>query len=212
MQRDTTLRSHVHLSIAVSLFVTYLLAMLNDQFGSSKWMHRSTVGAAIVILLFIAQESLGHVAYLRFGTDARDKVTAWLDQNVPADRIVAVTPYYHGDWGTIPPLDERRRKVELLPLSRNYDASGYVSRKLDYVIVSDLMMEAPEISTDARAFLAILQNNRDYRLVAAFKPSFEAIHPAEWLGWIAHADWRYTRPTFYIYERRRTASPGLSIY
>lgn len=200
-QRDVTLRSHVHLSIAVSLLIAHILALGLDACRSKPWIRRAVLVAESLVIMLIAQESLGHVAYLRFGEDARDKARIWIETHISPDRSVALTPYFHGDWGSSPALDEFSRRVVLLPVSRIYDASDYIDREIDFVVLCDLTLEAAQKSPEAEAFLKHVRSQRNHTLIQTFVPSFEAIHPAEWLGWTMHLDWRYTRPTFYLYER-----------
>jgi len=202
-QRDVTLRSHVHLSGVAALLAANVLARAFDACRARPWLRRAVWTVEAAMILLIAQESLGHVAYLRFGVDSRQQASEWIEANVPPDRVIGLTPYFHGDWSSTPPLDELRRRVMYLPVSRIYDASDYKERDVDFVVLCDLTLEAPEISPEAADFFKFVQRGDTFRLVETFVPSFEAFHSAEWLGWRMHADWRLTRPTFYLYERRR---------
>jgi hypothetical protein len=201
LQRDVTLRSQVHLSIAVALIVAHAMVTVVDNCARRPWLRRIAVFAEVVLVLFVMQESLGHVAYLRWGKDARVQASEWIESNIPPDRLIGITPYYYGDWSAVPPLDERRRRVAVLPTSRAYDASGYKDRALDYVVLCNLSIENIDNSAEAMEFVRFVQAEHVYRRVQTFRSSFDTVRIAEWLGGKLPYDWEYTRPTLYLYER-----------
>ena len=86
-----------------------------------------------------------------------------------------------------------------------YDASTYLGKNLDYIVLCDITLSAADRNASVAAFFDEVQNGAAYRLEESFVSSFEGFHVAQWLGWPMHADWQYTRPNLWVYARKQTS-------
>ena len=115
--------------------------------------------AALALLVVPLVWSVGEVRELT-RTDTRVVAHAWIEQNVPADALVAVEP-------STPPVDPRRKLgLELpgpgRPFDPNRDLARLRSRGTDYVLVSgavaDRVLEAADRYPREAAFYAELES------------------------------------------------------
>jgi hypothetical protein len=146
------------------------------------------------------------MCYLAFGRGVRSDAAQWIETHIPPDRRIGLSALYYGDWASCPPLDEYSRAVVVLPVVKGYDASDYIDRDLDYIVLSDLILQDVEPDSSVAAFCASLQAGPTYKLEQTFAPVFGGFRLCERLGWELPYDWLYTRPTFYVYARQKEMS------
>lgn len=191
-------------AVAASVGLTALVARVSP--GPRR--QRVSLGVAqAVLVLFTLQLSAGYVLPMQVGQDPRHRAGRWLLAHTPAGSTIGTTHSFQGDSTYSPrvPPGSGRRFAPLM-LRRNFDASSYLDRDLDYVVTSDFARQHASGPT-ARGFFARLFGEDDYRLVARIEPMWSPLSIAGRFGPRVPPDLLYVRPTFFVFERTVLREP-----
>jgi hypothetical protein len=142
-----------------------------------RWTGALAVGVAGIV-------TLGQLS-LMGGTHTANELLAWLDANVKPGQTVA------RPWPEYPPIDGG--SINLIRLDP-WQAALPASSNPDYIIMDNMLLGPPQAGLTARIATG-------YRQVASFSAQ-PHIGPISWDEGITPHDWKYSHPSFVVYERK----------